>query len=68
MKKTTKVLLLSAFTMAIWAVAGGAVAFVFGLSPFYGASAWLFGVACGALRSAQMISEFKVNRSIGRLH
>lgn len=65
MTKTTKVLLLSAFTMAIWAVAGGAVAFVFGLSRSHELAAWLIGVACGALHSAQVICEFKVNRSIG---
>ncbi len=47
--------------MAIWGVAGGSFAFVFGLSPEAAIRAWLIGMAFGALHCVQLIVEFKAN-------
>ncbi len=61
MTTKARVLLLSVSTMAVWGVAGGSFAFVFGMRPEHAVTAWLLGMACGALHSVRLIVEFKVN-------
>ncbi len=50
--------------MGVWGILGGSIAFVFGFRPEYGLAAWLVGIALGAVQSARLIFELKVNAPV----